>query len=70
LSKAEEIFGVEGMSCGHCEASIKKALGVIAGVDKVSIELSSKLVTVAYDDALVQSGALKEAIEEQGFEVK
>ena len=60
---------VEGMSCGMCEANVKKAVYALTGVDKVNVELRSKLVTVKFDDGKVNEAAIKEAIEEQGFDV-
>ena len=66
----EVILCVDGMSCGGCEVSVKKALYALSGVDKVAVELRSKLVTVKFDDGKVNETAIKEAIAEQGFDVK
>jgi copper chaperone len=69
MARESHVFGVQGMSCGRCETSIKLAVGSLAGVDKVDIELRSKLVTVDYDAGQVDLALIKEAIEEQGFDV-
>jgi len=61
---------VNGMSCGMCEASVKKAVYALAGVDKVNVELRSKLVTVQFDADKVNEAAIKDAISEQGYDVE
>ena len=61
---------VNGMSCGMCEASVKKAVYALAGVDKVNVELQKKLVTVKFDADKVNETAIKEAITEQGYDVE
>ena len=58
---------VEGMSCGHCEKAVKGALGELAGVSKVEVNLEAKKVEVEGEN-LVDS-EIKEAIEEAGYDV-
>lgn len=60
---------VEGMSCSHCENSIKNAVGALAGVDKVAVDLSTKKVTVEFDPEKVTGKAIFDAIEDQGYDV-
>ena len=59
-------YQVPGMSCGHCEAAVKQALGRVAGVDAVKVDLSSKLVTVG--GRQLTDEQLRAAIEEAGYE--
>ncbi len=58
---------VEGMSCNHCVNSIEGALKEIGAAGKV--DLGSKQVKVSYDDSKISLEAIKEAIEEQGYEI-
>ncbi|OXS54934.1 copper resistance protein CopZ [Cohnella sp. CIP 111063] len=58
---------VEGMSCGHCVNSIEGALKTIGASGKV--DLSGGTVVVAYDESQLTLSAIKEAIEEQGYDV-
>lgn len=44
---------VNGMSCSHCENSIKKSVGVLNGVHRLKVDLKGKKVTVEYDPAKV-----------------
>ncbi|WNQ09599.1 cation transporter [Paenibacillus aurantius] len=58
---------VEGMSCEHCVNSIEGALKTIGASGKV--DLSGGTVAVAYDESQLTLAAIKEAIEEQGYDV-
>ncbi len=60
---------VEGMSCSHCENSVKKAVGALDGVDKVSVDLANKKVTVEFDPEKVTGKQIFDAIEDQGYDV-
>jgi copper chaperone len=57
---------IEGMSCGHCVAHVKDALEGIDGVSSVEVNLEGKYATVETD---VNDEILKEAIEEEGYDV-
>ncbi len=64
------ILNVEGMSCGHCVAAVNKAVGALAGVANVEVSLQEKTAIVEYDAAIVTLDEIKEAIEDQGYDVK
>ena len=63
------VLNVEGMSCMHCENRVKKAVGALAGVKSVDVSLADKKVTVELDASAVSEKQVKEAIEEQGYDV-
>ncbi|QYR23627.1 cation transporter [Paenibacillus sp. sptzw28] len=58
---------VEGMSCGHCANSIESAVKTLGATAKV--DLGSKSVSIDYDAGKISLDAIKEAIEEQGYDV-
>ncbi|MBP1154661.1 MULTISPECIES: copper ion binding protein [unclassified Paenibacillus] len=58
---------VEGMSCNHCVNSIEKALKQLGAEGKV--DLGGKSVTVDYDESKLTLETIKEAIEDQGYDV-
>ncbi|KRE30637.1 copper ion binding protein [Paenibacillus sp. Soil522] len=64
---AKTILQVEGMSCQHCVNSIEGALKEIGAIGKV--DLTNNTVEVSYDENQITIGAVKEAIEEQGYDV-
>ena len=58
---------VPGMSCGHCEAAVKREVTKVAGVASVDVDLATKLVTVS--GAALDRGSIVEAIDEAGYDV-
>lgn len=70
MAKEVSILTVDGMSCGHCENAVKKAVGALNGVDEVNVDLKSKKVSVEYDPERVDIKTIKDTIEDQGYDVK
>jgi copper chaperone len=62
------VLQVEGMSCGHCVNSVEGALKNLGTAAKV--DLASNSVSVDFDENKVTLAAIKEAIEDQGYDVK
>ncbi|MEJ8547883.1 copper ion binding protein [Brevibacillus borstelensis] len=58
---------VEGMSCNHCVNSIEKALKDLGAAGKV--DLAAKTVEVSFEEGKLTVDAVKEAIEDQGYDV-
>lgn len=58
---------VEGMSCGHCVSAVEGAVRKLG--TEGTVDLAAGTVTVAYDDGKVSIKAIKDAIEEQGYDV-
>lgn len=60
---------IEGMMCEHCEATVKKALEALDGVERaeVSHEAGQAVVTMNSD---VADADLKKAVEDKDYEVK
>lgn len=69
VSSMEKTLDVQGMSCGHCKASVEGALKKLDGVKEVEANVTTGKVDVSFDEAKVNEQALKEAIEEQGYDV-
>ncbi|HZG02586.1 MAG TPA: heavy-metal-associated domain-containing protein [Streptomyces sp.] len=62
------VYAVSGMSCGHCKATLTKAIGELDGVLSVDVDVAAGQVTVttggAPDDAL-----LAKVVDEAGYEL-
>ncbi|WP_337035111.1 cation transporter [Paenibacillus illinoisensis] len=58
---------VKGMSCGHCVNSIEGALNQIGADAKVI--LADAQVEVKFDETKLKLSAIKEAIENQGYDI-
>ena len=67
--KETKTLNVEGMSCMHCENAVKKAVGAVDGVDSVEVDLKGKKVTVEFETDKTTLDAVKNAIEDQGYDV-
>ncbi|WP_170006283.1 copper chaperone CopZ [Bacillus fonticola] len=63
------VLNVSGMSCGHCVSSIEGAVGELAGVETVKVDLDNATVAVAFSPDKVTLAQIKEAIDDQGYDV-
>lgn len=61
------VLKVSGMSCNHCVNSIEGALKEIGVEGKV--DLGDGTVAVAFDENQLTLDAVKEVIEDQGYDV-
>ena len=63
---------VDGLTCGHCAASVREELEEVDGVKNVVVTLKqggTSTVVVMSDDALDED-ALRDAISEAGYVLK
>jgi copper chaperone len=61
-----QIFTVEGMTCGHCEKAVTKALLALDAQAKVVIDRTQNKVQV---DSEKSCEALAQAITDEGYRV-
>lgn len=61
-------FTVEGMTCGHCELSVKEEVGEIAGVTEVTADHTTGAVTVSGEGFSTEDVA--KAVAEAGYTLK
>ncbi|MDP5272499.1 copper ion binding protein [Chengkuizengella axinellae] len=62
-----QVLKVEGMSCNHCVNAIESTLKDINV--KGTVDLAKGSVEVNYDESKMNLEVIKEAIEEQGYDV-
>ena len=62
------IIKVQGMSCGHCKASVEKALNAVSGVTDARVDLAEGTVAVTFNQGTAVA-ELEAAIEDAGYEV-
>ncbi|MEV0530987.1 cation transporter [Kitasatospora sp. NPDC050463] len=65
---ATTVYTVAGMTCGHCEQAVGKAVGALAGVTAVTVDVKAGLVTVA-SDAELDDESVRAAIDDAGYEL-
>ena len=61
---------VLGMTCGHCQAKVEKALKGITGVYSAVIDLPNGEAEVDFDDDSITTGQLVAAITRAGYSAK
>lgn len=61
-----QTYKVEGMTCQHCAKAVKEVVEALPNVEKATVNLEAKTVTVKGNPDLA---ALKAAIEEEGYEL-
>ena len=58
---------IDGMTCGHCVASVKRALEAVPGVESADVSLAGRRAVVRGE---VARGALVAAVEDEGYSVR
>lgn len=67
-NQQQTVFTVPDMSCMHCVKAIEGALGRLAGVSEVRIDLATTEVRVQYDAAITDLAALAAALVAAGYQ--
>ena len=65
------VYGVDGMTCGHCVASVTEEIRLVAGAENVTVELvkgGTSQVTVTSTSELDQT-LVAAAVEEAGYQL-
>lgn len=62
-------YQVTGMTCGHCEMSVKEEIGEIPGVHSVEASHESGVVTVT-SEAPLDIADVTAAVDEAGYTVE
>jgi len=63
----KKVIAIEGMTCGHCQARVEKALNSVEGV-KAKVDLKKNSATVEADST-ISDDLLKKTVEEAGYTV-
>ncbi len=61
---------VEGMTCGHCQMSVKKALENVKGVKSAVVDLENKSALVNYKSNKVTVENLVLAVTDAGYKAE
>lgn len=56
---------IDGMTCGHCSAAVKKALERVAGVGSAEVDLANGRARVA---GTVDAARLVAAVRDEGYQ--
>ncbi len=56
---------IEGMSCGHCVAAVKKALASVDGLTVNSVEIGKAMASA--EDPVAVTPAMLDALDDAGY---
>jgi copper chaperone CopZ len=62
----EKSYVVEGMTCGHCELSVREEVEELVGIESAQADRTTGRLTVRGD---VDDAAVREAVEAAGYKV-
>jgi copper chaperone len=65
----EITLSVPDVSCEHCVKTVSGALGALASVDAVTVDLVSKTVRLRYEPTQVTLERIEETLDEAGYTV-
>jgi Cu+-exporting ATPase len=66
----EEKYDISGMHCAACSASVEKVTRRLPGVERADVNLTTGILTVAYDDAQTRPEQIIAKVEKAGFGAK
>ncbi len=61
------ILDVPGINCGHCEAKIRQAVGVLPGVAAVHASNMNKTVNIEFEPESVSLDSIRDALARAGY---
>ncbi|HFU3698643.1 TPA: heavy metal translocating P-type ATPase [Streptococcus suis] len=62
-----ETYAIEGMTCASCAMTVEKALGKLAGMEEVAVNLATEKATMTYDKDRLDAAAILSAVEKAGY---
>ncbi|MDW8751796.1 heavy metal translocating P-type ATPase [Streptococcus suis] len=62
-----ETYAIEGMTCASCAMTIEKALGKLAGVEEVAVNLATEKASITYDKDRLNAATILSAVEQAGY---
>jgi copper chaperone len=69
VSETHAVLNVPSVSCNHCKMAIEGAVGALAGVRSVAVDVDAKSVTVAFESQDLSLETIESAVREEGYEV-
>jgi copper ion binding protein len=57
------------ISCGHCVATVKEAVGALPGVAAVEVDVDTKRIEIDVDPGRVSLVQIEAALDEAGYPV-
>ncbi|HEM2807320.1 heavy metal translocating P-type ATPase [Streptococcus suis] len=62
-------YPIQGMTCASCALTVEKAVGKLAGMEEVSVNLATEKLSVSYDEKLLELEDIRQAVEKAGYQL-
>ena len=69
MSETHIVLNVPSVSCNHCKMAIEGAVGALAGVRSVAVDVDAKSVAVDFETGDVTLETIEAAVQEEGYAV-
>lgn len=66
MSATTSTFQVTGMTCGHCEMSVREEVGEIPGVQQIDVNHETGTLVISSEQP-VDDAAVRAAVTEAGY---
>lgn len=63
----KERYHISGMTCSACSSHVQKAVEVLGGIEKASVNLLTETMEVVYDEHQLTAADIIEAVEKAGY---
>ncbi|NQR62183.1 copper-translocating P-type ATPase [Streptococcus suis] len=62
-------YPIQGMTCASCALTVEKAVGKLAGMEEVSVNLATEKLSVSYDEKLLGLEDIRQGVEKAGYQL-
>jgi copper chaperone len=69
MTETHAVLNVPTVSCNHCKMAIERAVGAVAGVEVVEVDVAEKTVAIDFDTDAVSLESIEETVAVEGYEV-
>jgi copper chaperone len=69
MSATHAVLNAPDIMCHHCKMAIEKAVGDLAGVEAVEVDIEAKSAEVDFDDQAVSLEKIEATMADEGYAV-
>lgn len=62
-------YKIDGMTCSACASRIERFVGKLDGVQEASVNFATEVLTVSYDDKILNPKGIEAAVEKAGYKI-
>lgn len=63
----KEQFDITGMTCSACSTRVEKSVAKLPGIKEVSVNLLKNSMVASYDESVLDTAGIIEAVEKAGY---